>query len=1002
MIRLLDIDKFAKGLTPVTSTDYHLRTGEFHPEGLFSESIFGPVGSRERRTKYSYLNLHAKIIHPSAYTIFVQLDKKVEKFLSAEEQFVLDKDGRLKIEEGGATGIKAFINLFPDIRFRVDTSQRQKFIKVLNTAYKDGTLFIDKLPVIPPDFRLAFQDDAGNWIIDEMNDIYLVIMRRSFQVQSSAKSGPLFDLLNWGLQSAVLDHDRYVRAKIAKKNGIVREQLAGKRVDFSGRAVITPGPDLKVNEIGLPLRMAVSLFEPFIIHYLLYSNKVDKDILEKEVKAFTELELSVDSVQRVLKSIRDGDKVPKSLYDIFTKAAEISMMNRVVLAKRDPVLHPESIRAFTPKLVHGDTIQVCTMQVGGFNADFDGDTMAVYHPLTNESQLEARERMMRAKSGSSSKAVTFELSKEMYAGLFVITKDVKRTASPKTVTDEDLKTATNPYILVNYRGKTTTMGRAIFNSCFPTDFSFINEVVTKKVVSGIITNLFEKYSDDIVRESVSRMEKVGFKFATIMSPTITLDQIDLPDSIYQLKKDLDKASTEEADMILRKMEQELKKYLQGKGIYDLVESGSAKGWGSPMQILVAKGIVSDPTGKILDPIKGSFSEGLTNTEFFNQTYGSRRGIIDRVHNTAETGYFSRQLAYVLDSVELDRTLRDCRTKRTMELKLDSDLIGRLYGRNVIEKGRVEPFRTSDYKVGSVINLRTPILCESKKLCFTCYGRLVERHKSPFVGMVAAQTIGQVGTQLIMRTFHTGGAVEIRKRNMIKDISDNEPLISVSDIGKYISQQESFLVTKKDCVITIDLSNYDINNDMRIEEDIIWVKSLLCQIDYDDIQFTIALDYPVEIQARKVEKIGKEALKVYFSKDTYLLEVTLEAVDIEKQVNYVTRLLAGREIYKDVGHLFRKLFAVYKDLSGMDIVHLEVLISNVLRDRTDKSIPARLGRTWDPIMINFKEIVFTTGFVHSVAFEDIRKAVWTGLTADRKFEPSILERVVTGTLAGRKK
>jgi len=999
MIRLLDVDKFVKSLTPVTSTDYWLRTGEFHPEGLFSESIFGPVGSRDRRTKYSYVNLHTTAIHPSAYTILVQLDKKVEKFLSTEEQFVLDDAGRLKIEDGGVTGIKAFIELFPDINFRADTSQRKKFIKVLQDTYKKKTLFIDKLPIIPPDFRSAFQDEAGNWVVDEMNDIYLAIIRRSFQVQSSAKTGPLFDLLNWGLQSSIIDHDKYIRSKIAKKNGIIRQQLAGKRVDFSGRAVITPGPSLKVNEIGLPFRMAVSLFEPFIIHHLLYSGKVDRATLEAEVKGFTELELSVDSVQRVLKSIRDGDEVPKPLYDLFAEATEVIMIGRVVLSKRDPVLHPESIRAFNPKLVHGDTIQINTMQVGGFNADFDGDTMAVYHPLTNESQLEAKEKMMRAQSGGSSRAVTFELSKEMFVGLYTITKDVKRTSSPIAVSDEDLEKATDPYIPVVYRRRRTTMGKAIFNSCFPQDFEYINKLVTKKVINNIVDELFKKYDDDVVRESVSRMERVGFKFATIMAPNVSLDQIELPDEIYQLKKDLDKASTEEADTILRKMEQILKKHLEGKGIYDLVESGAARGWGGPMQILVAKGIVSDPTGKILDPIKGSFSDGLTNTEFFNQSYGSRRGIIDRVHNTAETGYFSRQLAYVLDSVELDRTVRDCRTDRTMELKLDKDLMSRMFGRNLIEKGKVVPFNAADYKSGDVVNVRTPIYCLTPKVCFTCYGRLVERHKSPYIGMVASQIIGERGTQLIMRTFHTGGAVEIKRKEMLKDIAGNEPSLTQATVKKYLEQQESYLVTKEDCVITIDLSNYDMNNNIKIADGIVWVKSLLCQIDYQDVQFSIALDYPVELQARNAEKIGKEFIKLYFSKNTYVLEVTLEAVDIEKQVNYVTRLLAGREIYKDVSHLFKKLFAVYKGMSDMDIVHLEVLISNVLRDRSDTSIPARLGKTWDPIMINFKEIVFTTGFVHSVAFEDIRKAVWTGLTADRTFEPSILEKVVTGKLVG---
>lgn len=999
MIRLLDVNSFCKNLKPVTSSEYFTKTEEFHPEGLFSEIIFGTIGSVGRRQTFSYIDLKSKVIHPSVLKILIQLDRKIEKFLSTEESFSLDNKGNLKIDSEGVTGINEFIKMFPDIKFRGDTETRNKYIELIKKAYSEKSLFVNKIPIIPPDFRPAFQDEDGNWTIDPLNDYYITILRRSFQTKSSAGSGPLFDLLNYGLQTAVINHDNFIRSRISKKPGIIRKDLLSKRVDFSGRAVVIPGPDLNVNQIGIPFRLAAGIFEPFIINRLLYSGVVNKEELSIMIKRFTGFDLSVDILQKVLKSIKSGDRLPKDLYDFLFSETEVAIEGRIVLAKRDPALHAESVRAFYPKLIHGNTIQISTVEISGFNMDFDGDSCAIYHPLTTEAQEEAKLKMTRAQSGTSSKSITFELSKEMYAGLYIMSKSVPLRKSPVSVNNEDLEKITDPYIPVLYKKTKSTSGRAIINSCFPIEYPFVDEQFSKKLVEKLIYGMFNKFDDDEIKRTVSKLEKTGFKFATIMAPSFSLDDVQIPDEIYHLKEKLKGANTEEADALLKQMEKILINHLKGSGLYDLIESGAGKGWSQPMQILVSKGIIANPKGEILEPIKGSFSDGLTNEEFFNASTGARKGIMDRVLNTAATGYMSRKLVFVLNSVEADPYVRDCKTNKTLTLKLTNDLISRLNGRFIVKNNKVIEFEPNEYKEGDVIYLRTPIYCKSPKICHVCYGKLLLRHKSPHVGVLAAQIIGERGTQLIMKSFHTGGAVEVKKRDMIKDISDNNPLVDISKISKYISQSENSLICKDKCSITIDLNEYDIGNNLIINEESVSVESLICNIEFEDFIFNLVLDYPVNLIIQNIKVSDEENyIKLNYTKNSIILETSLDTKQIKEQVGYVERLLGGREIFKDVDHLFNKLFKVYGGkVSDMDLIHLEILLSQCLRDKKDPSQPARLGSTWNPIMMNIKTAIFSTSFMQGLSFENINEAIKTGLISKTKSEPSIIEKVLTGTL-----
>jgi len=774
MLRLLNPSTFTKNLTPVTSMITTTKIGDFHEDGLFSETIFGTVGSSDRRIIFSYVDLYGFVVHPSIYRILMQLDRKVEKFISTEESFVLDSDGRLEINSKGVTGLKEFIKLFPKIKWRGETDLRNKLIKTVKRETKSGTIFIDKIIIIPPDLRPAVKGEDGNWMIDTLNDVYISVMRRASQLRSSG-SGPLFDLLNYAMHQSVMEHDNFIRSKIGKKHGIIREQMLGKRIDFSGRAVITPDPNLKINQVGVPLRLAIGLFEPFIMHRLLYSGRVDRDILANGIKEYTGMELSVEAVKRVMKGIKEGDKIPDDLYELFFEQTEVSMIDRIVVVKRDPVLHTQSYLAYYPVLHRGDTLLMSTTQVGVHNADFDGDTMAIYHPLTNEAQQEAKTRMMKLTSGTSSSEFIFGLSKEIWAGLYTISKDKNPKGSPIAVTNEDIQKATEPYIAVKYRGHKTTMGKAIINRCFPKDMGFMEAQATKKTIGARIEAVYNKHGDEIIKTVVDNLKEAGFKWATIMAPSMNLDSFILPASVIKIKEKLKGSTPEEAQKLIEEAQIILEKTLDDSGFGDLANSGSTKGWGQPMQILVAKGVIADPDGNVLDPISGSFADGLTNREYFDASQGARKGIIDRVINTADTGYMARKLAYLLNTVELDRQVKDCKTTRTLDLKLDDVLIKRFKGRYVIKKGKLMLFDNAKFKVGDIASFRTPIFCKSPKICHTCYGKLLERHQTPYVGILAAQIIGERGTQLIMKTFHTGGGVTLIQRDMLGDIINNDPM-----------------------------------------------------------------------------------------------------------------------------------------------------------------------------------------------------------------------------------
>jgi DNA-directed RNA polymerase beta' subunit len=879
---------------------------------------------------------------------------------------------------------------------------RKNLAELLKHTYEKNNLFVDKVIVIPPEFRPMYQDEISKeWIIDKLNDIYQIILKSCFQLRSMT-AGSLYDLLTYSLQNSVQEHHKFIRTRIEKKQGLIRQQLLGKRVDFSGRAVITPEPDLKIDQIGIPVKMAAFLFEPFIIYQLLHKNIVNKEKFEEEMKLFTKSELSLDSIQKVLKNIKFGDDVPPSLYDMFIKAIEAAIYDRVVVVKRDPVLQTASYLAYKPVLHHGSTLKMCNLLVGAHNADFDGDTVAIFHPLTNEAQEEVKNKMFSGTITSKSSGFNFELSKEMLTGLYIITKSKKTTNSPIIVSKDDLENATDAFIAVKYKGKITTMGKAIFNSCFPSDFPFQDVLVTKKVLNDeIIPHLSKKYNDiNIIKKCIDNLHKVSNKWVTILAPSISIDNFDLPTSVYKIKEKIKTATPEETELLIVDAQKIVEKHIQETGLGDFVYSGGSKGLSQVMQILVAKGIIADPQGNVLDPIASSYSDGLSNKEFFNMASGSRKGEIDRSINTAETGYLSRKLAYLLNSIEADRYNLDCKTNKTLTIKLTNDIISRIKGRYIISNNETIEFDPKNYKVGSLINLRSPIFCKSLKICYKCYGKLLSNLQSPYIGLITAQVIGERGTQQIMRTFHTGGQVELIKRDILQDIINNNTLIKLdkNQLKKYMVQKENTLIIKKDCLVVIDLTNYDLKNDIDDKNSKIWFKSLIAKLIFDDLDFEIILDYQVYFNEPEEKEKDSKIMKLSYKDNSNLFEISSETSEIKNQIRYVERLLGGREIVKDSQHLYNKLLSIYSPpLTDMDSVHIEVLCSQVLRNKQDIQKPARIVEPYDAVLTNIKNIIFSTSFINGLAFENIGESLRRGLIQKEEMDTSIIEKLVTGNL-----
>ncbi len=688
---------------------------------------------------------------------------------------------------------------------------------MLRSNVRPEWMFLTRLPVVPPALRPMVALEGGRHASSDLNDLYRrvinrnnrlrkllsinapeVILRNEKRILQEAVDALLDNSIRRGGTSlGVLGARRRELKSLADylkgKHGYLRQNLLGKRVDYSGRSVIVVGPELELDECGLPKHMALELFRPFVI----------AGLLERE------LAYNIRGAGRL---VEDG--IP----EVWAILEEV-IKDKHVLLNRAPTLHRQSFQAFRPMLIEGNAIQLHPLVCPAFNADFDGDQMAVHVPLSPEAQFEARtiisanKNVLKPGSGD----VITEPRQDVILGCFWMTQEIpgskgegKSFPSPNAAitaydfgdVDFRAKVKILPSDNVKYaqfEGKIfeTTIGRLLFNSSLPNEFPYINEEMTKKRMARIIQELVKLYSLDGIPKIVDKIKTFGFTYATRAGITFSYADVLVPHQKDAIVKEGQEAVAElwaqynaglltEQERYQRvieawtKVSDQIRKALienldPKTPVHNMVTSGARGSAGQLHQMAGMKGLMSTPQGEIIEfPIIASMKEGLSPIEYFISTHGSRKGLADTALNTARAGYLTRRLFDVAqDVVVLEK---DCGTKDFITvMRPGKDNIGASFAERVAGRVLAEPvlgFKRNhlltaleaqeiEASTENEIAIRSPMTCRTMRgVCAHCYGidlstqEIVDLGEA--VGVVAAQAIGEPGTQLTMRTFHAGG------------------------------------------------------------------------------------------------------------------------------------------------------------------------------------------------------------------------------------------------------
>ncbi|WP_298456450.1 DNA-directed RNA polymerase subunit beta' [uncultured Cellulomonas sp.] len=848
-----------------------------------------------------------------------------------------------------------------------------KRLKVVNafltTSNSPEGMVLDAVPVIPPDLRPMVQLDGGRFATSDLNDLYRRVINRNNRLKRLLDLGAPEIIVNNEkrmLQEAVdalFDNGRRGRPvtgpgnrplksisdMLKGKQGRFRQNLLGKRVDYSGRSVIVVGPQLKLHQCGLPKQMALELFKPFVMKRLVDLNHAQ----------------NIKSAKRMVERARPV------VWDVLEEV----ITEHPVLLNRAPTLHRLGIQAFEPQLVEGKAIHLHPLVCAAFNADFDGDQMAVHLPLSAEAQAEARILMLSSNNilkPSDGRPVTMP-SQDMIIGLYHLTSDrpdedakgagrffssVAEAIMAFDAGDLDLNavvrirledlvapsagfdapegwTEGDPLVF------TTTLGRALFNELLPVDYPYENGVVDKKRLSVIVNDLAERYPKVEVAASLDALKEAGFRWATRSGVTIAISDVATPVAKAAIleehearaakiqgqyekglitdderRQELIEIWTQATDKVAEAMREN---FPARNTVYRMVGSGARGNWMQVRQIAGMRGLVANPKGEIIPrPIKSNYREGLSVLEYFIASHGARKGLADTALRTADSGYLTRRLVDVSQDVIIRE--EDCGTERGLVMpvgvagpdgtlrrhdKVETSVYSRTLATGVEVDGRT--IGESGEDVGDVLidalleagvtelKIRSVLTCESRVgTCAKCYGRSLATGKlvdiGEAVGIIAAQSIGEPGTQLTMRTFHTGGVASA------DDITQGLPRIQ--ELFEARTPKGEGPIAEFTGRVTIDESE----------------RTRRIVLTPDDGSEEIA--YPITKRSRLLVTDGQ-----HVEVGTQLVQ---GAVDPKK----VLRILGPRATQK---HLVDEVHQVYRS-QGVDIhdKHIEVIVRQMLR------------------------------------------------------------------------
>lgn len=715
---------------------------------------------------------------------------------------------------------------------RKKATKRLKVVEALRRSHnRPEWMIMTVLPVIPPDLRPMVQLDGGRFATSDLNDLYRRVINRNNRLKRLLELGaPDVIVRNEKrmLQEAVdslIDNSQRGKAlsrrgrrelkslsdMLKGKKGRFRRNLLGKRVDYSGRSVIVVGPKLKLYQCGLPKNMALELYRPFVISRLVAHNYA----------------ANVRGAKRFIE--RNRPEVWEVLEEVIKE--------RPVLLNRAPTLHRLGIQAFEPVLIEGSAIQLHPLVTTAFNADFDGDQMAVHVPLSQKAVWEARQLMLSTRNllKPADGEPIISPSKDMVLGVYYLTKtdDSRKHRGEGRVfsnMDEvemafqlrqvelhsDIRLWTKSWYddentrlpEAEERLIETTVGRVVFNRVLPEEIQFMNWVLDKGGLKDLVAEMYQVVGEESTPDVADQIKDIGFNYATKSGYTIAVSDITVPpdkgEIIAQALQDAESAQRDFRRGLLTEQEQNerlieiwqrttnqvaeaVKATMDPHGnLASMANSGATKGGFQPIsQLAGMRGLMADPSGRIIPlPIRSNFREGLTALEYFISTHGARKGLADTALRTADAGYLTRRLVDVAQDVITND--EDCETENGIFINAADDIAGQSMGNRIF--GRLAAERVVDPETGEVyaernellehdhvrritaagiqsVKVRSPLTCElDHGVCANCYGmdlgrgRMVEVGSA--VGIVAAQSIGEPGTQLTLRTFHTGGVAAV--------------------------------------------------------------------------------------------------------------------------------------------------------------------------------------------------------------------------------------------------
>ncbi len=699
----------------------------------------------------------------------------------------------------------------------------KKFIKRLEIveAFRDSGnrpewMVLDVIPVIPPELRPMVQLDGGRFATSDLNDLYRRVINRNNRLKRLLMlRAPEIIVRNEKrmLQEAVdalFDNSRRKRAVKGKgnrplkslsdmlkgKQGRFRQNLLGKRVDYSGRSVIVIGPELQLHQCGLPKKMAIELFKPFIMKRL-----VDRDYVQNIKSAKKMVENERPEVWEVLEEV---------------------ISEHPVLLNRAPTLHRLGIQAFEPILIEGKAIKLHPLVCHAYNADFDGDQMAVHVPLSPRAQIECWMLMLASNnllSPANGQPIVTP-TQDIVLGIYYLTSELAGSPGEGKFFDEDaevlraldygqIRIRTKIKFFLDGEFVETTAGRLIFNRLLPEDYPFVNSVINETLLEKIISNTFRKYGPYTTVNVLDSIKETGYKYGTMFAPTISMSDIIIPaekrkilavseKSVEEIENEYRNGFitdderynrvvnvwTRTNEEVANKMFDELSVNKDGfNPVYIMAQSGARGSKQQIRQLAGMRGLMAKPSGEIIDiPIRANFKEGLTVLEYFISTNGARKGLADTALKTADAGYLTRRLVDIAQDVVV--TIEDCGTTIGLDIypikegdEVIESLGARVLGRTLLYdlvhpvSGEVlcEADGIVNEEVADIIDelnidsieIRSVLTCEARYgVCAKCYGRNLANAKpvdmGEAVGIIAAQSIGQPGTQLTMRTFHIGG------------------------------------------------------------------------------------------------------------------------------------------------------------------------------------------------------------------------------------------------------